>query len=583
MIEHDLTDISALQRVCPDSRDMIIFLEKGILPVDDQKARKIAITSENYELIDGELFFISRPRNQKIAKLKPVVRLLQIPRSLRGEIVESYHSENGHLGFEKLFATITEKYHWQGMWNDLLEITKSCISCQTAKKTTKPKFTPMHVIPPGNSILSKWHMDIAGPLPLGEDGSKYILLVVDSLSRWPEIFCLKTMTSEEIAECLYKVITRFGAFDTLVSDLGSQLTSRVTKALMRVFKVKRVHTSSYRPKSNGIAERHFKDIWQYLRHYVDDKNQGDWCSFIDPLLYSMRGAVSVKTTGLSPFECLYGRPMKMIVDTQFLIETNLPKDVECYMKSLRPRVELTEKVVFENKMSAQEKNKKYHDRGSVEPKFEIGDCVFSQDMSRTVGVSKKLQQIHSGPLIIVQKGSKNSYRLRNAVTDKPPVHPVNGDRLKLCNPPAEKFYTKVEKAKREWAKLQTDSHKTNTGRDGESEQRDLTSDAPGVAHGKAGESTSAQDTCTTPSHSDGVNNDVVVGQPDKKNSDGLFPIIELLKRRGKGSKLMYLTKFEDGSEKWVKNTHITTAAKQAYYKKEAEKGIDRRRRRRRSY
>ena len=167
-IEHDLTDIGALQRVCPDSRDMIIFLEKGILPADDQKARKIAITSENYEMIDGKLFFISRPRNQKIAKLKPVVRLLQIPRSLRGEIVESYHSENGHLGLEKLFATITEKYHWQGMWNDLLEVTKSCISCQTAKKTTKPKFAPMHVIPPGNLDTIKMAHGHSGSFALGK-------------------------------------------------------------------------------------------------------------------------------------------------------------------------------------------------------------------------------------------------------------------------------------------------------------------------------------------------------------------------------------------------------------------------------
>ena len=54
MIEHDLTDIGALQRVCPDSRHMIIFLEKSILPVNDQEARKKAITSENYEMIDGK-------------------------------------------------------------------------------------------------------------------------------------------------------------------------------------------------------------------------------------------------------------------------------------------------------------------------------------------------------------------------------------------------------------------------------------------------------------------------------------------------------------------------------------------------
>ena len=68
--------------------------------------------------------------------------------------------------------------------------------------------------------------------------------------------------------------------------------------------------------------------------------------------------------------------MRHEVDMKFLKEENTSKDVECYMKTLRPRVELTDKIIKENRMEAQMKTKKYYDKNSVEPNFEIGDCVY---------------------------------------------------------------------------------------------------------------------------------------------------------------------------------------------------------------
>ena len=174
------------------------------------------------------------------------------------------------------------------------------------------------------------------------------------------------------------------------------------------------------------------------------------------MLYSFRSTVSPSTLGYSPFEILYGKPMRHEVDMKFSKEGNTLKDVECYMKTLRPRVELTDRIIKENRiirMEAQTKTKKYYDKNSVEPNFEIGDCVYMTDMGKTVGSSPKLRRkYHAGSFIIVQKGSKNSYKLRNVVTDKPVAHTVNGNRLKHCNSPAEKFYSKVIRAKKEWEK-----------------------------------------------------------------------------------------------------------------------------------
>lgn len=54
--------------------------------------------------------------------------------------------------------------------------------------------------------FSRIHMDILGPLTKTTEGHKYMLLVVDSFSKWPEGFPLRTKDSTEIAKVLFKEI-----------------------------------------------------------------------------------------------------------------------------------------------------------------------------------------------------------------------------------------------------------------------------------------------------------------------------------------------------------------------------------------
>lgn len=61
-------------------------------------------------------------------------------------------------------------------------------------------------------------MDILGPLTKTTEGHKYILLVVDSFSKWPEAFPLRTQKSSEIAKVLFREICcQYGAPYTIVS------------------------------------------------------------------------------------------------------------------------------------------------------------------------------------------------------------------------------------------------------------------------------------------------------------------------------------------------------------------------------
>ena len=262
--------------------------------------------------------------------------------------------------------------------------------------------------------------------------------MVENFTRWVEAFPLVNASATEVCECIYDVITRFGCFDSLLSDLGSNLTSAVNKELCKKMNIKQVFTCSYRPQTNNIPEQQNKHIWNYIRIY--GKDQKTWPIHLKPLLYSMRSLASPKSGMLSPAELMYGQPIKLPVDNLIWQEESVPKNATQFIKLMKERSEILDQVVKQNREEAQQANKKYYDKGATEPKFEIGDSVLLLNKGRKVGVMTKALPIMIGPFIIVQKGSGNTYKLRHAVSDKPLVRSVNGDRLRLCQPPAEKVF-----------------------------------------------------------------------------------------------------------------------------------------------
>ena len=53
-------------------------------------------------------------------------------------------------------------------------------------------------------------MDIVGPLPRSRAGHKYILVVCDYATRYPEAVPMKTIDAERVAEELVKIFFRVG-------------------------------------------------------------------------------------------------------------------------------------------------------------------------------------------------------------------------------------------------------------------------------------------------------------------------------------------------------------------------------------
>ncbi|XP_062558187.1 uncharacterized protein K02A2.6-like [Armigeres subalbatus] len=71
---------------------------------------------------------------------------------------------------------------------------------------------------------SRIHLDYAGPV----NGIWY-LIIIDALTKWPEVFPTVTITASFTIERLMECLARFGLVDTIVTDNGTQFTAQTFK------------------------------------------------------------------------------------------------------------------------------------------------------------------------------------------------------------------------------------------------------------------------------------------------------------------------------------------------------------------
>lgn len=116
------------------------------------------------------------------------------------------------------------------------------------------------------------HADYAGPF-LG----KHYLIIVDALSKWPEIFETNTSTSSKTIKLMIESFARFGLPETLVTDNGTQF---VSETFCKEAGINHIKTPKHHPQSNGQAER-FVDTFKRAMKEINCKTSDEsWQTFL---------------------------------------------------------------------------------------------------------------------------------------------------------------------------------------------------------------------------------------------------------------------------------------------------------------
>lgn len=421
--ETTLREIADQQRQCQDIAPMIRYLELGELPENDKEARTIVIESTEYAIDNGLLYHYFQPRSR--GKSHSFINQLVVPKSVRQRILNGFHEESSHPGFHRCYLSIRRKYFWKCMHADVQRHIASCQNCQQCKYPVNLSKAPLRPLEP-KQIFGRWAVDIL-KLPRSKEGYNYILLCVESLTRWPEAIPLKDQSALTIAQALFReIFSRFGCPKKLLSDRGPNFMSSIVSELSQLLGVKRIHTAAYNPKCNGACERYNRSIWQALRLHC--KHQEDWADFIPAIMFSFR-AMTSPNLGHSPFFLMFGKEMVFPVD----LEMALPEESHTtseYVKQLTRTLESARQAAMEGTLELQARNKKNYDVGTKTPTYAPGSLVWVFNPVVPRGQKAKIYRKFTGPYYITSQIAEHTYKLRHAHTNKELKHPVNADRLK---------------------------------------------------------------------------------------------------------------------------------------------------------
>ena len=84
----------------------------------------------------------------------------------------------------KTYRAIRAHYTWPNMRREIEEYIKQCKSCQVNKTLTPRHKAPMEVTTTAERPFEKCYLDVVGPLPVTQEGNKYILTFQDDRSMW---------------------------------------------------------------------------------------------------------------------------------------------------------------------------------------------------------------------------------------------------------------------------------------------------------------------------------------------------------------------------------------------------------------
>ena len=115
-----------------------------------------------------------------------------------------------------------------------------------------------------------WGMDIVGPLAKAPGVVKYLLVVINYITKWIEARPLQEITANKVEKFTWKhLIYMYDLPYTVVTDNDTQFKAQTYEDFLTRLDIKHLVTSVEHPQTNGQAEVANKIILRTLHTRLD--------------------------------------------------------------------------------------------------------------------------------------------------------------------------------------------------------------------------------------------------------------------------------------------------------------------------
>lgn len=291
-----------------------------------------------------------------------------VPKVLREILLKELHETPlyGHRGAAALYSLLKRNYWWPECHKDCTKYARGCEACQRNNPSVRKPYGLLQPLAAPNAAFRHLTLDFIGPLPVSKSRGynfRYILQVVDRLTKRVWIAALERPTARETAEAFLENVVRFS---------GKLSTS-------------------YHPETDGQTERANKTLEVYLRHYVN-YHQDDWARNLAIAEFCCNNHVNA-STGVSPFFASFGHHPRL----DFRPESEAPncRDMPEFVSRMQKLTQLcNERITLAQAFQATYANEKR----LPAPRYKPGDMVFLSLKNLTLSrPTKKLDHVRAGP------------------------------------------------------------------------------------------------------------------------------------------------------------------------------------------
>lgn len=329
-------------------------------------------------------------------------KLFVLPKCMRKAMAIKFHDLMGHYSVEKVIAAISARYWFAGMRQYIRTHIRRCFSCATVKGPSGKTAGHLQPIPPAEVPFHTVHVDHLGPLVTSSQGYRHVMVVVDSCTRYVELYASDSTTAAEVVERFEKFALRFGYPRHIVSDRGTAFTAAAFEQWCADHGIQHTLVSTRHPRGNGLVERVNRVIVPQISIYAQQPDNSDWPQHLPLIRRNINAAVN-RSLGKSPFEMLYGFQPNFVDAEMAAIQP--PQS--------RPEPQAVRQEARINLINSQSDMKRTFDRRHcVGETLDVGQIVFAKDAA-----SDKLSPKFRGPLVVVKRIATDTYRCQSLNTE----------------------------------------------------------------------------------------------------------------------------------------------------------------------
>ena len=147
--------------------------------------------------------------------------------------------------------------------------------------------------------------DFVGPLPRTAHGNTMLLALFDNFSKWVELIPCRKARAEDVVKAIReRIVSRYGVPKALITDNGTQFTSRILKRYLEQIGVKQQFTAPYTPQENP-TERANRTIKTIIAQFTGERHNR-WDELLPEVMLAFNTSTS-ESTGYSPAFLTQGR------------------------------------------------------------------------------------------------------------------------------------------------------------------------------------------------------------------------------------------------------------------------------------